>query len=60
MKCACATRALDENDSDANLFLARMNEPETQAAVLLGIDDPHIRWPGGGSGQTLRIDQLSG
>ncbi len=28
--------ALDENDSDANLFLARMNEPETQAAVLLG------------------------
>lgn len=34
--------ALDENDSDANLFLARMNEPETQAAVLLGIDDPHI------------------
>lgn len=34
--------ALDENDSDANLFLARMNEPETQAAVLLGIDDTHI------------------
>lgn len=34
--------ALDENDSDANLFLARMNEAETQAAVLLGIDDPHI------------------
>jgi hypothetical protein len=25
-----------------NLFLARMNEAETQAAVLLGIDDPHI------------------
>jgi len=34
--------ALEENDSDANLFLARMNEAETQAAVLLGIDDPHI------------------
>lgn len=34
--------ALDENDSDANLFLARMNEAETQAAVLLGIDDSHI------------------
>jgi hypothetical protein len=33
--------ALDENDSDANLFLARMNEAETQAAVLLGIDDPN-------------------
>ena len=34
--------ALEENDSDAQLFLARMNEPETQAAILLGIDDPHI------------------
>nr|WP_159464677.1 LacI family DNA-binding transcriptional regulator [Scandinavium goeteborgense] len=34
--------ALEENDSDANLFLARMNEGETQAAILLGIDDPHI------------------
>lgn len=34
--------ALEENDSDANLFLARMNEPDTQAAILLGIDDPHI------------------
>jgi DNA-binding LacI/PurR family transcriptional regulator len=34
--------ALEENDSDANLFLARMNEAETQAAMLLGIDDPHI------------------
>lgn len=34
--------ALEENDSDANLFLARMNEPETEAAILLGIDDPHI------------------
>ncbi len=30
------------NDSDASLFLARMNERRTQAAVLLGIDDPHI------------------
>ncbi|MGK7022619.1 LacI family DNA-binding transcriptional regulator [Klebsiella pneumoniae] len=40
--------ALDENDSDANLFLARMNEPETQAAVLLGIDDPHIHGLGVG------------
>lgn len=34
--------ALEENDSDANLFMARMNEAETQAAILLGIDDPHI------------------
>ena len=34
--------ALEENDSDAQLFLARMNEPDTQAAILLGIDDPHI------------------
>ncbi|WP_434644042.1 LacI family DNA-binding transcriptional regulator [Klebsiella sp. I138] len=36
------TCALEENDSDANLFLARMNEPETEAAILLGIDCPHI------------------
>jgi len=34
--------ALEENDSDPTLFLSRMNEPETQAAILLGIDDPHI------------------
>ncbi|KFC01012.1 LacI family transcriptional regulator [Trabulsiella guamensis ATCC 49490] len=34
--------ALEENDSDANLFLSRMHEPGTQAAVLLGIDDTHI------------------
>ncbi len=34
--------ALEENDADANLFLARMNEPQTEAALLLGIDDPHI------------------
>jgi DNA-binding LacI/PurR family transcriptional regulator len=33
---------LEELDSDANVFIARMNEPETQAAILLGIDDPHI------------------
>ena len=30
------------DDSDANRFPARMNEPETEAAILLGIDDPHI------------------
>jgi DNA-binding LacI/PurR family transcriptional regulator len=34
--------ALEENDSDANLFLTRMHENDTQAAVLLGIDDTHI------------------
>lgn len=34
--------ALEEEDSDANLFLARINEPETQAAILLGIDSAHI------------------
>lgn len=34
--------ALEEFDSDAQLFLSRMNEAETQAAILLGIDDPHI------------------
>lgn len=34
--------ALEENDSDANLFLQRMHEASTQAAILLGIDDPHI------------------
>lgn len=33
---------LEENDSDPALFLSRMNEPDTQAAILLGIDDPHI------------------
>ncbi|WP_336981637.1 MULTISPECIES: LacI family DNA-binding transcriptional regulator [unclassified Cedecea] len=34
--------ALEENDSDTGLFLSKMNEPETEAAILLGIDDPHI------------------
>lgn len=34
--------ALEELDSDANAFIARMSEPDTQAAILLGIDDPHI------------------
>jgi Transcriptional regulators len=34
--------ALEENDSDPTLFLSRMNDAETQAAILLGIDDPHI------------------
>ncbi|MEN0612911.1 LacI family DNA-binding transcriptional regulator [Klebsiella indica] len=34
--------ALEENDSDANLFLQRMHDASTQAVILLGIDDPHI------------------
>lgn len=34
--------ALEELDSDANEFLARIKSPDTQAAILLGIDDPHI------------------
>lgn len=34
--------ALEEQDCDANLFLSKMNEPQTQAAILLGIDDAHI------------------
>lgn len=34
--------ALEELGSDANAFITRMNTPETQAAILLGIDDPHI------------------
>lgn len=34
--------ALEEHDSDANLFLAKMSEAESEAAILIGIDDPHI------------------
>ncbi len=34
--------ALEEHDSDVNLFLGKMNEAQTEAAILLGIDDPHI------------------
>lgn len=34
--------ALEENDSDANQFLARISDPQAQAAILIGIDDAHI------------------
>lgn len=34
--------ALEENDSDANEFLARINAVDTEGAILLGIDDDHI------------------
>jgi DNA-binding LacI/PurR family transcriptional regulator len=33
---------LEENDSDVSLFLQKMNEPATEAAMLIGIDDPYI------------------
>ncbi|MDX5627068.1 MULTISPECIES: LacI family DNA-binding transcriptional regulator [unclassified Brenneria] len=33
---------LDENDSDVPLFLEKMNDPDTEAAILIGIDDPYI------------------
>ena len=34
--------ALEENDSDAGVFLRRFNQGDAEAAILLGIDDPHI------------------
>lgn len=33
---------LEENDSDATLFLEKMNDPTTEAALMIGIDDPYI------------------
>lgn len=33
---------LEEVDSDAMLFLEKMNQKDTDAAILIGIDDPHI------------------
>lgn len=33
---------LEENDSDAALFLEKMKDPLTEAALLIGIDDPYI------------------
>lgn len=33
---------LEEVDSDALLFLQKMNQKDTGAAILIGIDDPHI------------------
>ncbi|AYH50322.1 LacI family transcriptional regulator [Dickeya fangzhongdai] len=33
---------LAENDSDAALFLEKMSSPETEGAILIGIDDPYI------------------
>ncbi|WP_439213765.1 LacI family DNA-binding transcriptional regulator [Duffyella gerundensis] len=33
---------IDELDSDAALFLQKMHQPETDAAIIVGIDDRHI------------------
>ncbi len=33
---------LEENNSDAALFLEKMNDPLTETALLIGIDDPYI------------------
>lgn len=33
---------LDENNSDVPLFLEKMSDTETEAAMLIGIDDPYI------------------
>jgi len=33
---------LEENDSDVALFIAKMTDPQTDAALLVGIDDGHI------------------
>lgn len=33
---------LEEVDSDAALFLEKINQKDTDAAILIGIDDPHI------------------
>ncbi|MBS0969693.1 cytochrome-c peroxidase [Chimaeribacter arupi] len=33
---------LEELGSDANLFLSKMHDAATEAAILIGIDDPHI------------------
>ncbi len=34
--------AMEEEIADAALFIAKMSDPLTEAALLVGIDDPHI------------------
>ncbi|GBU11962.1 LacI family transcriptional regulator [Enterobacterales bacterium] len=34
--------AMEEENADAALFIAKMSDPLTEAALLIGIDDPHI------------------
>lgn len=33
---------MEENDSDVALFIEKMTDPQTEAALLVGIDDSHI------------------
>ncbi|GKX53863.1 LacI family DNA-binding transcriptional regulator [Budvicia aquatica] len=33
---------IEENNSDTSLFLERITDPMTEAALIIGIDDPHI------------------
>ncbi|ATA23813.1 cytochrome-c peroxidase [Brenneria goodwinii] len=33
---------LDENNSDVPLFMDKMGDPDTEASILIGIDDPYI------------------
>ena len=33
---------LEEDRSDSALFVEKMNHPHTRAALIIGIDDPHI------------------
>ena len=34
--------AMEEENADAALFIAKMTDPQTEAVLLVGIDDPHI------------------
>lgn len=33
---------IEENNSDVSLFLEKITDPLTEAAIIIGIDDPHI------------------
>jgi len=34
--------AIEENDADIPLFLSRLGNPNCDAAIIIGIDDPHV------------------
>lgn len=34
--------ALEENDCDVPLFLKKISDPACEAAIIIGIDDPHV------------------
>ncbi|MDR2789158.1 MAG: LacI family transcriptional regulator, partial [Candidatus Accumulibacter sp.] len=34
--------AIEENDSDISLFMERLGSPRCDAAIVIGIDDPHV------------------